>query len=307
MDDNELGFIKIPSNKFRQLYDNLDETSINENMLKKMNELYSNYTCFSSNYDAKSLWEKKKIIAQKKHHKHGTAVHQVRNKPRVILIDVSDDMKCKKEFISYLNKLTDLNKDIIYEKIRCLIRIIDKAIINSLFDVLINFIKNSSNLIYIDVLYLFDNEFIDTNINNYINTFILMREWIPTDIIIENKILYSNDNYDKYCQYVKLKKQTLSLLKALIIICKRNNDMQQINKILIEIMKDMRTYIDKLDYKHIIELLLDDIIIITELYDQWKSDNIYMYEEYINYLKLVDLNKYEYSTKFKLARILNIF
>ena len=187
--DNDLGFIKIPLEKFRDLYENMDNIELNDNLMKKMNDLYNNYSCFSSNYDAKSLWEKKKIMAQKKHYKNGNGSGSGiigRNKPRVILIDFSDEMKCKKEFISYLNKLTDLNKEIIYDKIRCLIRIIDKSIINNLFDVLINFIKNSSNHIYIDVLYLFDNDFIEFNINKYFDNFIKTREWIPKEILIEN-------------------------------------------------------------------------------------------------------------------------
>jgi hypothetical protein len=292
--ENDLGFIKIPIERFRELYDKMDNIELNENLERKMQDLSNNYNCFSSNYDAKSLWEKKKIMAQKKTYKYGNNI--TRHKPRIILIDFSDEMKCKKEFISYLNKLTDVNKEVIYDKIRNLIKIIDKSIINNLFDVLINFIKNSSNHIYIDVLYLFDNDFIKNNINKYLHNYFILREWIPKEIIIENKILYHNDNYDKYCQYVKLKKHSISILKALIFICKKNGDIQILNTLFQEIINDLREYADKTEYKHIIELLLDELLIFIEIYN--------ISNESLNeYIKSIDLHKYDYSTKFKFMKL----
>ena len=52
--------------------------------------------------------------------------------------------------------LTDVNKNIIYSKINNFIKELNENILNSLFDVIITFIKISSNNIYIDVLFLFD-------------------------------------------------------------------------------------------------------------------------------------------------------
>jgi hypothetical protein len=119
MDNNDLGLIKYDLDIFKDFYNKNFE--LNEILLRKANELTVNYNCFMSNYDAKSLWEKKKMMAMRK-----TKINynQNRTKPRVILIDFSDDMKCKKEFTSYLNKLTDVNKDIIYSKISSFINII---------------------------------------------------------------------------------------------------------------------------------------------------------------------------------------
>ena len=219
-----------------------------------------------------------------------------RTKPRVILIDFSDDMKCKKEFTSFLNKLTDVNKDIIYSKIKLFIGDInDMKIKNMLFDVLINFIKASSNNIYIDVLFLFDNEYIEDNIKKYLEKFINKKEWIAEEIKIENKILYDNENYDKYCIYVKLKKNSLSILKALLIILNRLKKKEIIKTISKEIIIDLNEYLKTKNYKHIIELLLDELILIFDFY----KDN-----EIINNLKKLDLNNYEYSTKFKIIKII---
>jgi hypothetical protein len=291
MDNNDLGLIKYNLSIFKELYDK--DLELNDILLKKANELMTNYNCFISNYDAKSLWEKKKMIAMRK---TKIAYNPNRTKPRVILIDFSDDMKCKKEFTSFLNKLTDVNKDIIYSKITLFIGDInDMKIKNMLFDVLINFIKASSNNIYIDVLFLFDNEFIEDNIKKYLEKFINKKEWIAEEIKIENKILYDNENYDKYCIYVKLKKNSLSILKALLIILNRLKKEEIIKNISKEIIIDLNEYLKTKNYKHIIELLLDELILIFDFY----KDN-----EIIDNLKKLDLNNYEYSTKFKIIKII---
>lgn len=291
MDNNDLGLIKYHLSIFKEFYEK--DLELNENLVRKATELLTNYNCFVSNYDAKSLWEKKKIMAMKK---TKTPVNPNRTKPRVILIDFSDDMKCKKEFTSYLNKLTDVNKEIIYSKISLFINDIgDMKIKKLLFEVLINFIKASSNNIYIDVLFLFDNEFIKNNIEIYTNNFIENKEWIAEDIKIENKVLYDNENYDKYCLYVKLKKNSLSILKALLIILNRLKNQEIIKQISNEISRDLNEYLKTNNYKHIIELLLDELMLI---FDYYKDDEI------IKNLKKLDLNSFEYSTKFKIMKII---
>jgi hypothetical protein len=291
MDNNDLGLIKYNLSIFKEYYEK--ETELNDILIKKANELINKYNCFMCNYDAKSLWEKKKMIAMRKTKSN---YNPTRTKPRVILIDFSDDMKCKKEFTSYLNKLTDVNKDVIYSKISTFIRdITDFKIKNILFDVLINFIKASSNNIYIDVLFLFDNDFIKDNINKYLEKFINNKEWNSEEIKIESKILYDNVNYDKYCIYVKIKKNTLSILKALLIILYRIKDKDMIKKLSNEIIIDLNEYLKKTDYKHIIELLLDELLI---LYDFHKDPDI------LNILKNIDLTIFEYSTKFKIIKII---
>ena len=291
MDNNDLGLIKFNLSFFKELYEK--DLELNDILLKKANELMTNYNCFISNYDAKSLWEKKKLIAMRK---TKISYNQNRTKPRIILIDFSDDMKCKKEFTSYLNKLTDVNKDTIYSKISSFINDIkDIKIKNMLFDVLINFIKASSNNIYIDVLFLFDNEFIEDNIRIFLENYINKKEWIAEEIKIENKILYDNENYEKYCLYVKLKKNSLSILKALLIILNLLKNKEMIKKISKEIILDLNEYLKKMEYKHIIELLLDELILVFDFYKD---------SEIINNLKNLDLNKFEYSTKFKIIKII---
>jgi len=298
--ENDLGFIKISIDKFNEIFNNYKDDINNENLKKKANDLISNYNCFISNYDAKSLWEKKKMIAQKK---NNSKFNNTRNKPRVLLIDFSDEMKCKKEFTSYLNKLTDINKEIIYNKISLFIKELNDEILNSLFNVLINFIKVSSNTIYIDVLFLFDNNYINKNIDSYITDFIGKKEWLPKEIIMDSKVLYNNDNYDIYCSYVKLKKHSISIIKALMIIIKKlnNTNNNYYQQLLSNIYSDINHYINSNNNnnnKHIIELLLDQLII---LFDHSPNEDI------INDLRKIDLKTFEYSTKFKIDKILDTY
>lgn len=302
MDNNnnfDLGIIKIPLSIFKEIYDNHTNFT-NESLEKKANELISNYNCFISNYDAKSLWEKKKIIAsQKKNNKYNqysslTANNQ-RRRPNVLLIDLDADVKYKKEFTSFLNKLTDINKEIIYNKITVFIKPFDEIKLNTLFEILINFIKLSSNIIYIDVLYLFPENFVNNQINNYTNNYLNKNEWIPNEtFIIDNKILYNNDNYDNYCKFIKNKKQNISILKALIIINRKLNKDNFLKSISNNLSNTIDIYIQKNEYKHITEFLLDQLLIILENI----TDN-----KIIDKIKSYELEVLDYSTKFKLMKI----
>jgi len=298
MDNNfDLGTIKIPLSVFKEIYDKHNDFN-NEGLNKKTKDLISNYNCFVSNYDAKSLWEKKKIIAaQKKTNKNnGNNNSNTRTRPFVLLIDLNDDIKYKKEFTSFLNKLTDINKETIYNKIILFIKVLDENKLNSLFDILLNFIKISSNNIYIDVLYLFPENYIDYHINNYCNSYLENKYWLPNEeFIIDNKILYNNNNYDNYCKFIKIKKQSISILKALININKKLDKEEFFDLIINDISNSIDIYIKNNNFKHITEFLLDEILLILEM-----SNN----KKIINKIKNYDINNIDYSTKFKIMKII---
>ena len=71
------------------------------------------------------------------------------------------------------------------------------------------FIKSSNNNIYIDVLYLFEKDYIETNITNYYNNYLKENEWLPKLIKNNYKSIFDDENYDVYCEYVKLKKSSV--------------------------------------------------------------------------------------------------
>ena len=291
MEIEDIGLVKINYNIFKTCLSNFNvsNTIISDNIVNKANELVNNYNCFVSNYDARSLWEKKKIIASNKN-------KAPKARPHIIYIDFSDDAKCKKEFISYLNKLTDVNKDIIYNKISSFINQVNNDILNSLFDVLINFIKSSNNNIYIDVLYLFEKDYIETNITNYYNNYLKENEWLPKLIKNNYKSIFDDENYDVYCEYVKLKKSTISMIKALCIILKKINKINIIEDIINNIFIDLNNYILTSDYKHVNELLLDELSIIIDFLPKQK---------YINQVLSIDITNLDISTKFKITNIID--
>jgi|UniRef100_A0A6C0LIK3 hypothetical protein len=291
-ENEDLGFIKITYDNFRASLDNFNNSQIviSDNIANKANDLINNYNCFVSNYDARSLWEKKKIIASNK------TVASSKSRPHIIYVDFSDETKCKKEFISYLNKLTDLNKDIIYNKISVFISKINDEIKTMLFDVLINFIKSSNNNIYIDVLYLFDDDYIKTNITRFYNNYLNQCEWLPKEIKTEYKNIFDEENYDIYCEYVKIKKTTLSIIKALCLILKKLDEPAIIDKIINNIFNDLNEYIFKSEYKHLTELLLDELAILIE--------NVPT-EENINNINMINTDNLDNSTKFKINNIVD--
>lgn len=289
-ENEELGLVKINYDIFKKCLDDFNSTNIiiSDNIVNKANDLINNYNCFVSTYDARSLWEKKKIIASNK--------KTVKSRPHIIYIDFSDDAKCKKEFISYLNKLTDVNKEIIYNKISTFISQVNKDIFNSLFDVLINFIKSSNNIIYIDVLYLFEDNYINENITKFYINYIDKKEWLPLEILIEYKLIFDEDKYDTYCEYIKIKKKTLSMIKALCIILKKLSKLDIIDTIICNIFNDLNFYITQSNYKHIIELLLDELTIIIDYIPK---------QIYINNISKIICDDLDNSTKFKISNIID--
>ena len=289
-ENEEIGLVKIDYYVFKKCLNDFNSTNviISDNIVNKANDLINNYNCFVSTYDARSLWEKKKIIASNK--------KIVKSRPHIIYIDFSDDAKCKKEFISYLNKLTDVNKETIYNKISTFISQVNKDIFNSLFDVLINFIKSSNNNIYIDVLYLFEESYINENITNFYINYIDKKEWLPKEILIEYKLIFDEDKYDTYCEYVKIKKITLSMIKALCIILKKLSKIDIIDTIINNIFTELNIYINQPNYKHIIELLLDELAIIIDFIPK---------QIYINNISAINSDKLDNSTKFKISNIID--
>ena len=292
-ENEDIGLVKINYDVFKKYLHNFTNTNtiISDNIVNKANELINNYNCFVSTYDARSLWEKKKIIANNKN-----KMVSNKSRPHIIYIDFSDDAKCKKEFISYLNKLTDVNKENIYNKIKTFISQVNKEIFNSLFDVLINFIKSSNNNIYIEVLYLFDDIYINENMTRFYNNYIEKHEWLPQEILIEYKLIFDEDKYDTYCQYVKIKKNTLSIIKALCIILKKISKIDIVDNIINHIFHDLNIYLNKPNFKHIIELLLDELAIIIDFIPK---------HIYINNINNISNSNLDTSTKFKISNIID--
>lgn len=277
----DLDFIKINPNIFKNIYKNYNHDDTPIHLINKAKELVEKYNCFVSNYDAASLWQKKQLIASKKNIK-------TRLRPHLISFDFTDEAKCKKEFTSYLNKLTDINKEIIYKKIHTFLTEIDKEELNKiLFDILWNFIKKSFNIIYIDIVYLFKNEYVEIYWNSYINN----KEWLPPKDMIDNELLFKDDNYDEFCNYIKWKKSNISLCRTWIVLFKKEKNIDKINELNLNILNSIDEFKKN---KHIMDLLLDQIIIYLDI-----IPNILI----INKILEWNPSSFENSTKFKIMSI----
>lgn len=294
--DDEYGIIKINIDIFYNLLKTKedDDTELPSALINKSKDLQNNYNCFASNYDARSLWEKKKFIATKIRNKD---FKSVRAKPLLHCSDFSEEAKFKKEFTGYLNKLSDVNKNVIYNKIKIFINTIDKQFIPLLFDIIWLFIKKSSNIIYIDVLYLFNEDVISESIKILWDKYLKDHEWIPPDYVLNRNILLKDENYDDFCEYIKWKKSSLSIIRAWCYIFKKEDKIYSINYLLYNIIDIIKDHISgkNIIKKHVLDIALDQI---NTILDSHKN------EEVFEIISEWDHDSFESSSKFKLLTIL---
>jgi hypothetical protein len=130
----------------------------------------------------------------------------------------------------------------------------------------------------------------------FYNNYIEKQEWLPQEILIEYKLIFDEDKYDTYCEYVKIKKNTLSILKALCIILKKISKIDIVDNIINHIFHDLNIYLNKPNFKHIIELLLDELAIIIDFIPK---------VIYINNINNISNTNLDTSTKFKISNIID--
>jgi len=202
MDDK---VIKINLSVFNHLYNiNNDVPSA---IINKAENLKKSCNCFNSFYDPKMIWEKKLFNKKEKNTTNPEAASNVNNKGRVHIIipDFSDSSNIKRTLIGYLNKLTQKNKELIYEKIKV---IIDSNNTDEVFLIIWSYIKVSDcdNNIYIKLLEYFESDFLNNSINKLWDNYLNNDEWKPPKYIYENNLLLLNNEYELYCDYIKWKK-----------------------------------------------------------------------------------------------------
>lgn len=298
MEDN-FSIIKINLKYFKECLIKKDNyKSDNKILLDKYKELKQKYNCFNSNYDAKSIWDKKKNNILKNNNSPNSN-NPPKNRFYLISNDLTDDNNNKKIFISFLNKITDKNKDVILEKVKTFINdISDNDATIKLLDILWNHIETSYNIFYIDILYLFNKDYIKIYINDKWDSYYNNKKWTPYDYILNNDILKNDEDiYDEYCKYVKWKKNNINIIKAWYYILKIENLLDKYYDLYKNLYEYLIYYIenDNNNYKHIIDIILDEIYIILDY-----TDNNSIKEDFNKF----NLNKLESSSKFIVYNIL---
>ena len=304
MDDK---VIKINLSIFQNRYNN--NTEVPAIIIKKAENLKKSCNCFSSLYDPKMIWEKKLFNKREKYAINngngdgkGTGYGAANNKNRVHIIipDFSDISNTKRSLIGYLNKLTNKNKEIIYDKIR---EIIHNNNTEEIFLIIWSYIKvtnvttnvtketDGDNNLYVKLLEYFDSNFLDCTIDKLWDSYKNNREWLPPKYIFDNNLLLLNNEYELYCDYIKWKKG-IHNLNTMWVKYKPND----ISLLLNDIYEYMMNCINNPNiHKYIIDIFMEQILKILKNH----SDT-----SIIDKIKLLDIKTFESSTKFLIYNII---
>jgi hypothetical protein len=274
--------IKINASIFSNVYKQKNIKTVPENILSKSSQIKQIYNCFNSFYDPKMIWEKKKFTKKEK------MSSNKKNRFHIIIPDFTDDNMNKRQLIGYLNKLTDKNKSVIYEKIKDIISDNNEE---CLFNIIWSYIKTSDSNLYFNLIDLFDKEFSNRTIHELWTCYIKNKEWKPPDYILTNNLLLLNDEYEMYCNYIKWKKEVSNLNMTWI---KLGLD---ISMLLNMIYDEMIRYKNSggIVYKYVIDIYLEQLCKILKVY---KNPDI------VKKIELLDVNSLENSSKFIIMNIL---
>mgnify|MGYP006094157977 FL=1 len=289
-DDNDI--IKIDLDIFQKKIKNYNYNDINIDILnKKKINLIEKFSCFNEKYDSKFLWEKKKMKKNvfksswntNKSNIHHNAEQQPNNDKKLYTFTTNkfNINKDKKAFISFLNKISDNNKDILGNNIKDIIKNYEN--IEELLDIIYIYIGKNNDKIYIEYL----KDIININKDIFYNS-LKNTKYIINEKYIKNNILL-DENYDDFCDFQKDKTKYLNLFSSFIVIINDTKDNNVIN-IMENITNNIISIIDNLENSksYIINYYLELLLILGKKIDINKFN--------------IDISKYDKSTKFILDK-----
>jgi hypothetical protein len=308
--------IKIDLQVFKDLKDkeNLKHIMNNKAVLMKKKQEIQSSNCFHISYNAEHHYTNTHQQHPHQHqhqHQHQQNLHKNNNTPQrqnrlyVITSDFTEDTKIKKQFIGYMNKLTENNKSSLYEKIENLITSIKNCVLlKSVYDTVWDFLGKSPDKLYIYVLKIFENSMT----TKYIETYVESKIWYPPHYAFENNLLSANMEadqgaYDMYCDYVKWKKTTLNHNKAIILLINDSHYALSYvpSKILLDLYSLFETSMNATDplNSHLVHFALEQIQLFA-------NKNETSYNEVVNKLRYIDMDKLDSSSKFLILDILQL-
>lgn len=277
--------IKVSLATFQSAYKTQNIQNIPHNISLKAQYFKDNFSCFNTYYDPKMIWEKKRFTKKDKQYT------KPKNRFHIIIPDFTDNSMNKRQLIGLLNKLTDKNKNVIYDKVN---NIIQSNHNEEFFLLIWSYIKKNDGELYLNILYLFDKTFLQKQIDSLWEDYVVNKGWLPPDYVFENNLLLFNDDYEMYCDYVKWKKETHNLN---IIWIKLGKD---VNKLLFAIYEYFFMYCSRETehtniHKYIIDIFLEQLGKILKV-----APNA----EIIDRFRQLNINDFESSSKFLIYDIL---
>ena len=143
--DNKENNIKIDINIFKEKlieFEKEKDLIISELITNKYHELLKNYNCFTTKYDPKSVWEKKK-------YKTRNILYNNKNKLYTFTTNMNNNKKDNntKNIIGLLNKITDNNKNIILNSIIEILEKNNNEDNEELYNIVFNYIHKKFDII----------------------------------------------------------------------------------------------------------------------------------------------------------------
>jgi len=262
--------IQIDYNVFKECLDNQkNELNLCPKLVIIKEKLKKKYQCFFETFDYQDiLLEKKKTLISK------SQLHLVNS-------DLSEKGKSIKIFRGFLNKITNENKESLILKIRTFIESDSTH-----FEILIEFIKKHRKFlhIYIEIIEMFNNEYVLNELHLYWIEFIDKKPWIVPSIYTDIDIYSNNCDYETFCNFNKWKEEICSYLELWI---KYKSD---------ELNLVVESIIDAFDIelkRHIVDTMLEYLLILKEFFSS----------ESMNIFSNIDLSKISSSTRFKIEAL----
>jgi hypothetical protein len=317
MDDK---IVKINLSVFQKKYDSIKV--IPQNISEKVVEIKSTHACFNSYYDPKMIWAKKFYNKKEKNAagnnnsgngsnstggsgsggsgggnsgncsngSNGNSFNKPKNRFHIIIPDFSERSIIKRNLVGFLNKLTLKNKESIYEKIKDIITFNNDE---EYFMIIWSYIKISEEDIYINLLELYDGEFLNTMITKLWHSYNDNKEWMPPQYIYDNNLLLLNNEYELYCDYIKWKKGIHNINRVWLKF-----KLDEIPLLLDNIYNHMCEIINERSvHKYIIDIFMEQL---------YKILSVTKTEKIIDKVRLLDIKKLDNSTKFYIYNILDL-
>ena len=290
--DNDI--IKIDYQVFTRYSSLFNNTNIPNKYVKKKEELLNTYNCFKTSFEQQlTQFVDKRGSTFPKHNEN---MQKPYKRLYIISSNFSKEENLKKSFTSCLNKLSEENKTKMYDKIVGIANSTKSDDKNILYEILWNFIKQSPDKLYIQLLQkVYDEDFLTRQFDKYV----VEKMWFPPEYILNQNIYgLQDDKYDIYCNYVKWKKMSINSIKAWNMILVKNK-VNLYEKLYDDVLDLLRTtYVSNYKKrKHVFDYCIDKLYLMMSY-----TKN----EKVLQDIRLFELDSLEMSSKFLIKNILEL-